>query len=301
MSAGVNSHRRLPLPGSSASVRPYVVVITITSRLRPRTVTPASSIADESTVPGSLTVRTLQPLDVAGGDAGRGRPDPVALGVVVEPKPVRLRDLRPARPTRPSTRWRSPDRGQRWPARRRRTQRGSPRRTRARRKGPSSRLPRLWEQVVNRGARRLNRLARDRADRRRKLLGHQCHDLDRRINRGGCGGGLGRDAGDGDDPRTAPGSDGPANSCVALEVTVDRQPAGRAPRARQSIRTLLPARKQREHRGRPASRRGRPRRHSRRRATGASTPSKGSYSAMLPRHFAPRAGSDPTTKQPQHG
>ena len=46
MSAGVNSHSRLPLPGSIASVRPYVVVNTITSRLRPPTVTPANSIAE---------------------------------------------------------------------------------------------------------------------------------------------------------------------------------------------------------------------------------------------------------------
>ncbi len=41
---------------------PYVVVNTITSRLRPRTVTPANSIADESAVPGSLTVRSRKRL-----------------------------------------------------------------------------------------------------------------------------------------------------------------------------------------------------------------------------------------------
>ena len=55
--AGVYSHSFAPVPGSIAIVFPYVVVTTITSRARPRAMTPCSSIAEESTVPSMWTTR----------------------------------------------------------------------------------------------------------------------------------------------------------------------------------------------------------------------------------------------------
>ena len=59
MSAGVNSQSMAPVRASSANVRPYVVVMIATSRERPLTVRACSSIADESTVPGTRTFCSL--------------------------------------------------------------------------------------------------------------------------------------------------------------------------------------------------------------------------------------------------
>ena len=65
-----------------------MVVTTITSRTRPPTLTPCSSIADESTVPAMWTTAAAEAAEIAGGDPGVGRADAAALGVVVELAPV---------------------------------------------------------------------------------------------------------------------------------------------------------------------------------------------------------------------
>ena len=94
MSRGVNSHRIRPLPGSIASVRPYVVVMNSASWTRPPIVTACNSIAEESTVPGSRTLRRRSAPTLCGGEPGRRRTDAAALSVEVELRPVAGRDIR---------------------------------------------------------------------------------------------------------------------------------------------------------------------------------------------------------------
>ena len=59
MSGGTYSQSFAPVPGSIATVRPYVVVTTTTSRTRPRIRIACSSIGAESTVPSRWTRRAL--------------------------------------------------------------------------------------------------------------------------------------------------------------------------------------------------------------------------------------------------